>query len=560
MNRKRRGSKRQAGPTESTDRIVLICVLIAVGLIPLLVHGKIQFFVIPVIDPITNLSTGSLTDLFTYYKSIALIIVAIILLLWFLANIVTSRQKIKLSKLNVPIFVFVLAICLSVLFSDYKSYAIWGGQARNFGAAAYLSFILIFFVLINSKADNSWERKIILVLIPLAIINSLMMLISFYGINLWDNTILKALIAGEAAPYLNENSRILGTLGHWNYLSGLGSILFAVFAGKAVFSVRKLLFDWERIVYILTAVLSANLAFASKALSGVVTILFVTTLLLGVIIETRKKEGINLLIIIALTILSCAVLSLHDATFLHEFISDAFILGFSVLLGIIFFGVYLLLKNWERLNKRKALYVSTTVVIICILISIALAPTVVEEVTTELERMNSELIRERLEKNPFDFPEAKFGWGTGRIYIWEKTLELIAKKPLVGYGLDTLLFEFDQGDPAKIAALEKANTVVDKPHNVYINMLYGAGVIAFLAFLAIVVLVIWRALKAFSTESEYCYMIWPLLLGVLAYLYQGMFNDPVQGVEQIFWVLMGLTYALADKAGVSKREELSKRL
>lgn len=555
MSRNKHGSPRQVGSAKSADRAVLVSILLVVGVIPLLVHGKIQSFIIPVIDPAINLTTGSLTDIFTYYKAAALTLVAIILLLWFLIRIFLSRQRLKPSTLNIPMFVFTMALCISVFFSNYKTYAIWGGQARNFGAVAYLSFTLIFFVLINAKVDTSWERKIILALTPLAIINSLMMLISFYGINLWDNGFIKVLIAGEAAPYLNENSRILGTLGHWNYLSGLGGILYAVFAGKAVFTVRKFLFDRERILYILTAVLSADLVFASKALSGVVTILFVTSLLLGVIIKTRKKEGLHLLVILALTALSYAVLSLHDASFLKQIIANAGLLVFSALLGLFCLGFYLLQKKWKEINKRKVFYVSVSVIILCIAVSIVLAPTVIEKITVEFERMDSELIRERLEKDPFNFPEAKFGWGTGRVYIWEKTLELVIEKPLFGYGLDTLAFEFDQGDPAKITALADSATIVDKPHNVYINLLYGAGLLALLAFLSIIVLVIWRALRALNTESETCNLIWPSLLGMLAYLYQGMFNDPVHGVEQVFWVLMGLTYVYAGKALKDKMQK-----
>ena len=62
-----------------------------------------------------------------------------------------------------------------------------------------------------------------------------------------------------------------------------------------------------------------------------------------------------------------------------------------------------------------------------------------------------------------------------------------------------LPFEFDQTDPAKIPAMERPDVIIDKPHNVYINMLFGAGIVAFLAFIAIVIMVIFKGSS--STKS-----------------------------------------------------------
>ena len=41
-----------------------------------------------------------------------------------------------------------------------------------------------------------------------------------------------------------------------------------------------------------------------------------------------------------------------------------------------------------------------------------------------------------------ELPESGWGPGTGRIYIWEKTLKLVKERPLFGYGLDTLMYNF----------------------------------------------------------------------------------------------------------------------
>jgi len=538
-------NKTQIQISNKPDQIVLICIVLVVGLIPLLVHSKMQTYIMPVLDPLLNLTTGVYVDYFTYYKAMALMLVAIFLVLRFLAKIFISGQKLRATELNIPLLVFGLALCLSALFSDYKTLAIWGGYTRNLGTIAYLSYLVLLFVLLNSQVEEKWDKIIGLALCPLVFINALMILISYYGVNLWNNSIFTQLLAGAAAEYLTESSRIYGTLNHLNYMSGFGAIMFAFFTGKSILDTAESL--WERILYIFMSICSALIVFSSRAESGAVTIALCIPILLGIAIE-KRKGGFNLLLILIFTALSWTVLSFKDYSFIKELIQDIGLLIVSAGFGIIFFVVYLMVRNWSKFNKRLISMIIGIALLICIVLAVVTFPIISDKVKAEFERTNTDLVMQRLEKNPFDFPEAKFGWGTGRVYIWQNTLELVAKRPLFGYGLDTLTFEFNQGDPAKIGGLGDSDTIVDKPHNAYVNLLYGAGSISLLAFLAIIVLVVWRALKALSTDSKTCYLIWPALLGMLAYLYQGLFNDPVHGIEQIFWVLMGLTYVYADKA------------
>ena len=546
--------------TEFYDRLTLIGSVLVVGLMPMIVHSRIQMFIMPVIDPVLNLTTGQIVDYFTYYKSLVLTLIALFLFFLLVGRVFLSKLELKSTPLNVPLLIFVLALCLSLFFSSYKTVALWGGETRNFGTVTYFSCMALFFLLVNSKVNAEWEKIIVFALYPVTILNALMAILFFYGINIWNSTLFTVLAADQTGRFLAQSGVFTGTLGHGNYLSGLGGMLFAIFSSKAVFISGKGFKDPGRILSIAAAVLSAVIVFVSKALSGIVTIAFIIPILIGLILESRRKDGLHFLVILLLTVLSYAIMTFYNDSFYQELTSNMGMLIVSAGFGFVLFAMYLSLKFRKKVTKRRIVQITTVIIVLILAVSIAVIPKAAESLTAELERTNTDLIRQRLEQDPFDFPEAKFGWGTGRVYIWQKTLQLVAHKPLFGYGLDTLPFEFDQGDPAKIAGIASSTTIVDKPHNIYINLLYGAGSIAFLAYLAIVVMVIWKALKALSSESEYRSSIWPLLLGILAYLYQGLFNDPVHGVEPIFWVLMGVTYALADKAVTSKSEELSKEI
>lgn len=530
------------------DTLVLYLAALVAGLVPIIVYGKIKKYIMPVMDDYLNLSTGSVTDFFTYYKSMALIILACLILAVYIYKVFSHKQDIKVPIKNcIPIFVFMISLCLSLLLSNYKTFALWGGYTRSFGVIAYISCAIIFFVLINQEINNKWVKLIMFSLYPLVLINAFMIIVSFYGINLWDYAFFKSMVGGEAQRYIKDGFRINGTLSHINYISGMGSVIFAIFSGKAVFYERK--FSKEGIVDIIMAALGAMIVYASKSLSGMVTLVLVCTLMIGLILTNKKTVAIHFAIIIALSAFGWCILSLHDPLVIADLINSAGLLLSTAGIGLLIFAVYFVLENEERLkqhiDKKKAIIIGSGVLVACLAIIIFIEPVAEKKITTEMNRISTEKIMQKLEKNEFGFPQAKFTWGTGRIYLWKETLGLVAQKPLFGYGFDTLPFIFNQADPAKIAALNSATVVVDKPHNTYINMLYGAGIVTFLAYAAIIVMVIRKSLKTILSGEDFNVFLWPLLLGIIAYLYQGLFNDPVQGFEPTFWILLALSYALA---------------
>ena len=207
--------------SDRSDKAVLVALILLTGLVPLLVRSKEQLKIMPVIDPVLNLTTTTYIDYFTYYKAAALFLIAAFLLIWLIIKVFAKQKTLNSTPLNIPIAIFTLALCFSVLLSDYKTLAIWGGYTRNLGALTYLACILIFFVVINSRAEANWSTKIAWALCPLVIVNTIMMVIIFCGVNLWDNSLFSQLVAGKARVFLAEDARIYGTLNHPNYLSGL---------------------------------------------------------------------------------------------------------------------------------------------------------------------------------------------------------------------------------------------------------------------------------------------------------------------------------------------------
>lgn len=135
-------------------------------------------------------------------------------------------------------------------------------------------------------------------------------------------------------------------------------------------------------------------------------------------------------------------------------------------------------------------------------------------------------------------------FGSGRLYIWRKTAELIPQRPLLGGGPDTLGLRADIG-------FERFNETtgtmiqarVDDAHNEYLNILANQGLLGLLTYLAVLVsaLVTWVRRAPGDNVAAICGG------GALCYGIQAFFGIASPASTPLFWTCMALC--------VGKREE-----
>ncbi|MGN1119012.1 MAG: O-antigen ligase family protein, partial [Oscillospiraceae bacterium] len=127
--------------------------------------------------------------------------------------------------------------------------------------------------------------------------------------------------------------------------------------------------------------------------------------------------------------------------------------------------------------------------------------------------------------------EGKEKVGSGRGYIWSRTIPLLKNCLVTGYGADTFAYYFPQNDfLAKYYAYDgEMNMIVDKVHNMYVQTLFSNGLIALIAMLFIFVWYLVDSLRLYALRKEYretqIYGA-AVMLAVVGYLAAGMFNDP----------------------------------
>lgn len=127
--------------------------------------------------------------------------------------------------------------------------------------------------------------------------------------------------------------------------------------------------------------------------------------------------------------------------------------------------------------------------------------------------------------------------GSGRIKIWKMTIEVIAKKPILGCGIDNLYFGMAECVPEMlIESIMKSKAIVDKAHNEYLQIAATMGIPALIAYIGFVGSIMTQNFKKCFKEDKN--MLYVLVIG--SYITQAFFNISVIGIAPVFWFVLGM--------------------
>ncbi|TQR21223.1 O-antigen ligase family protein [Psychrobacillus vulpis] len=488
---------------KTIDKFIFYILLVAIAIIPLLIGAHTALFVSPDISGSGVSGTAYQTDIFTYFKFVALVILTIATIILFLYKLLFLNYKFKKDKVIYAIYAFIFFLLVSVIFSEYKTIAIWGMHNRHDGAITYICFAMLMLIALNIKYPKNALKIVTYALYPFIWINIIIALMTFYGKNIMLNeTIHKILtIFDKSGVTFDERSILTGTLNQWNYMSGMSSIMVMIFLTLAIFQDSMRL----RIINLLTALAAFATLLVSMSSSGFLSVAVMTLLMLvALFLKGNKKRGLLLFM--------------------------SFLLIASLQIGI------LSTKNPKVWNESLGMFVKTN-------------PFTKIEGALELFDNKTYAADKKLELPVL--PERGYAAGSGRIYIWSTMLELISERPLYGYGMDTILFHFPQNNLEKRAELWDEKGLVDKPHNMYLGILWGTGILGFLAFIIMLIIFTLPILKTIYKKSSKTnsYFV-ALSMGFGAFLIQAIFNDSVIGLTTAPLLIVTILYT------VNKNEEL----
>jgi len=139
------------------------------------------------------------------------------------------------------------------------------------------------------------------------------------------------------------------------------------------------------------------------------------------------------------------------------------------------------------------------------------------------------------------------GFGSGRGYIWSRTIPMMKDTLVLGHGADTYCLYFPQTD-----YIGKYNSgtfttakdiVVDKPHNMYFGVIIGTGGISLLALLSLFAIYVVQSFLIYIRQSYADFKTYigaGIFLGICGFLVSAFVDDSSVSVMPMFYGLLGV--------------------
>ncbi|MBN7774058.1 O-antigen ligase family protein [Clostridium aminobutyricum] len=139
-------------------------------------------------------------------------------------------------------------------------------------------------------------------------------------------------------------------------------------------------------------------------------------------------------------------------------------------------------------------------------------------------------------------------FGSGRGYIWSRTIPMFKDTILLGHGADTYCIYFPQNDyVGKYNADWGLNLIVDKPHNMYFATIVNTGMISLLALMVLWFTYIFQSIKIYGRRDLNSFIDYAgigVFLGICGFLVSAFVDDSSVSVMPMFYGLLGTGIAI----------------
>lgn len=564
------------------------------SLAPLITRLK----VIEISDETTMLLGGGnniYNDFFSYNKMVVIILSLIIAFSIYIFR-GTCKQDLKSDKFNIWISTYFLTIILSLLLSNYKNTAFIGLPGRYEGTFVLIAYIFMFFFTIYTIDDKLQVDLIIRILFLSCLIICSIGIFQYMGYDFFKTSIGKKILLpleyrniADELQFCFGKYAIYSTLNNTNYVGSYSALLLPIITTKLYIEEKKT----NKILYGLFLLLVIVNWFGCNSRAGYLGVLTAfIVLVIGFRKEIIKNWKSTSLILLSLILTFALLNKFSDGKIKNRFIylkedvkkvfsGDANIsktLDIKIDENKLIFKYGEVILNVEA-NEQGIIFLDKENKPIQTKYNLETGALILEDERYEgfnvkilndgignvlqinkgwkfnfhvsekgFEILNKDGIPIELKDPPHIGFEGKENLGSSRGYIYSRSLPLLKDTILIGHGADTYIFYFPQDDiVGKANYMANPYIVVDKPHNMYLQMAINTGIVSLIAFLAMIVIYTIRTIKALKKSKEYGYyefMSVAILASVWGYLVAGLFNDSVVSIAPVFWTLWGLGMAI----------------
>lgn len=134
-----------------------------------------------------------------------------------------------------------------------------------------------------------------------------------------------------------------------------------------------------------------------------------------------------------------------------------------------------------------------------------------------------------------------------RGFIWSRTIPLMKDYWFTGIGPNAFIIAFPNDDFVGSKRVGGSTTLVDKPHNTFLQVYVQTGGISALAYMGLWLLYTIGSIKLFwrkrcRTNIEKIGL--GIVTGMFAFTVASLTNDGIVGTQVLYWVLLGTGYAV----------------
>lgn len=150
-----------------------------------------------------------------------------------------------------------------------------------------------------------------------------------------------------------------------------------------------------------------------------------------------------------------------------------------------------------------------------------------------------------------------------RGFIWSRTIPLMKDYWFTGIGPNAFIIAFPNDDFVGSKRVGDTTTLVDKPHNAFLQTFIQTGGVSAIAYAGLWIVymvcgirILWGRKK--YTDLEKISM--GLLTGMFAFFIAELTNDTVVGTQNIYWILLGTGFAInriicAERSAAAARKQ-----
>lgn len=134
-----------------------------------------------------------------------------------------------------------------------------------------------------------------------------------------------------------------------------------------------------------------------------------------------------------------------------------------------------------------------------------------------------------------------------RGFIWSRTIPLMKQYWFKGIGPNAFIIAFPNDDFVGSKRVGGSTTLVDKPHNAFLQMFVQTGGISAIAYAGLWIIYMIGGIRLFWKRKQYTNIEiagMGLFVGIFSFAVSGITNDTVIGSQVIYWILLGTGYAV----------------